>query len=72
MIRRATISALWFAAFFCLHELAWSLFGSPRLLGVAIGGLAAAFVWLDPLYLSHTEPTLRATPRALAPDLEAG
>ena len=48
MVRRITISALWFLAFFCLHELAWSVFGSPRMLGVAIGALAAAYVWLYP------------------------
>jgi len=53
MLRRTGISALWFVSIFCLHELAWSVAGSPRLLGVVLGALAAAFVWFDPLGQLH-------------------
>jgi hypothetical protein len=51
MFRRLAIAALWFVAFLCLHELAWSVFGSPRALGLAVGGLAAAFFYFDPARL---------------------
>jgi hypothetical protein len=54
-MRRILIAALWFFAFFCVHELAWSLFGSPRLLGVAVGAAAAAFILIDPVRLVRTE-----------------
>lgn len=48
MLRRMAIAALWFVSIFCLHELAWSLFGSPRMLGIVAGGLAAAVIFFDP------------------------
>jgi hypothetical protein len=48
-MKRAVIASLWFFAAFCLHELAWSIAGSPRLLGLAFGAAAAAFVLIDPL-----------------------
>lgn len=54
-MRRISIAALWFFAFFCAHELAWSVFGSPRLLGIAVGAAAAAFVLIDPLRIVRTE-----------------
>jgi hypothetical protein len=51
MVKRASISALWFFSFFCMSELAWSLAGSPRVLGVILGTAAAVFVAIDPLHL---------------------
>jgi hypothetical protein len=48
-MKRAIIASLWFLAAFCTHELAWSIAGSPRVLGLAIGAVAAAFVLIDPL-----------------------
>jgi hypothetical protein len=72
MLRRLTICALWFVAFFCLHELAWSVFGSPRMLGLVVGGLGAAFVWFDPLHLTRPASTARADARTLDPDFTRG
>lgn len=51
MFKRVVIATLWFAAFLCLHEIAWSVFGSPRVLGIAAGALAAAFVFFDPKHV---------------------
>jgi hypothetical protein len=51
MFRRLAIATLWFVSFLCLHELAWSVFGSPRVLGIVIGGAAAAFFYFDPARL---------------------
>jgi hypothetical protein len=59
MLRRTAISALWFFSILCMHELAWSLFGSPRVLGIILGGLAAAFVWFDPIAQFHASPRPR-------------
>jgi hypothetical protein len=53
MLRRTAVSALWFVSILCLHELAWSVAGSPRPLGIVLGALAAAFVWFDPLGQFH-------------------
>jgi hypothetical protein len=50
-MQRIAISLLWFAAFLCMHEIAWSLMGSPRELGVVLGLLAAAFVYFDPKHM---------------------
>lgn len=47
MFHRMAIASLWFASFLCLHEIAWSVFGSPRILGIIIGGVAAAFFYFD-------------------------
>ena len=67
-MRRISIAALWFFAFFCVHELAWSLFGSPRLLGVAVGAAAAAFILIDPIRLVRTErPTAPSVPSSAVP-----
>ena len=67
-MRRISIAALWFFAFFCVHELAWSLFGSPRLLGVAIGAGAALFVLIDPLRIVRAaRPTAPAVPASPVP-----
>lgn len=57
MIHRTAIAALWFVSFFCLHELAWSVFGSPRLLGILVGGVAAAFFYFDPFRLFAAAPS---------------
>ncbi|HET9345023.1 MAG TPA: hypothetical protein VFO05_04905 [Candidatus Limnocylindrales bacterium] len=54
-MRRALTAGLWFFAFFCVHELAWSFLGSPRLLGVAVGAAAAAFILIDPVKLIRAE-----------------
>jgi hypothetical protein len=70
MVRRLTISALWFVAFFCLHELAWSVFGSPRVLGLAIGCLAAAFVWVDPIRIVRPAATARPDGQRLEAGLD--
>jgi hypothetical protein len=51
MVNRFAISSLWFVSFLCVHELVWSLSGSPRLLGIVLGGSAAAFFWFDPFHL---------------------
>ena len=48
MFKRIVIATLWFAAFLCLHEIAWSVLGSPRAFGVVIGTAAAAFYFFDP------------------------
>lgn len=48
MFQRLAVAFLWFVSFLALHEIAWSLFGSPRVLGVVIGGAAAAFFYFDP------------------------
>ena len=50
-MKRAVVASLWFFAAFCMHELAWSLFESPRILGLAFGAAAAAFVLIDPLHM---------------------
>ncbi|HEX5014208.1 MAG TPA: hypothetical protein VFV72_08620 [Candidatus Limnocylindrales bacterium] len=50
-MRRALTASMWFVAFLCVHELAWSLFGSPRILGLAFGAAGAAFVLMDPVGL---------------------
>jgi len=56
MLRRTAVSALWFVSILCLHELAWSVAGSPRPLGIVLGALAAAFVWFDPFGQFHPSP----------------
>jgi len=53
------ISTLWFASFLCLHEIVWSVFGSPRILGIVIGCAAAAFFYFDPARLF----TVASSPR---------
>jgi hypothetical protein len=70
MLRRTAISALWFVSILLMHELAWSIFGSPRPLGPILGIVAASFVWLDPFGQFHTSrfPTLRVTAKPLVPD----
>jgi hypothetical protein len=55
-MRRLGIATLWFVAFLLFHELAWSVFGSPRVLGLAIGIAAAAFVIIDPLGIVDSRP----------------
>jgi hypothetical protein len=50
-MKRAVTAGLWFFAAFCVHELAWSIAGSPRVLGLVFGAAAAAFVLIDPLHL---------------------
>jgi hypothetical protein len=57
MLRRTAISALWFVSILLMHELAWSLFGSPRPLGPILGIVAASLVWLDPFGQFHSSPT---------------
>jgi hypothetical protein len=56
MLQRLAIAFLWFAAFLCMHEIAWSIFGSPRALGLVLGGLAASFVYFDPKRLFVSRP----------------
>jgi hypothetical protein len=65
MFQRLTITFLWFVAFFCLHEIAWSVFGSPRLLGIVAGALAAAFFFFDPkrVFVSQAGPAAQTTAR---------
>jgi hypothetical protein len=57
MVHRVGIASLWFVAFLCLHELAWSTVGSPRFLGIAFGVAAAAFVFFDPARLFAPSPS---------------
>ena len=53
MLRRTTVATLWFVSIFVAHELAWSITGSPRPLGVILGLIAATVVWIDPLKVFH-------------------
>jgi hypothetical protein len=53
MLRRTAVATLWFASVFLAHELAWSIAGSPRPLGVILGLIAATIVWIDPLKVFH-------------------
>ena len=61
-MKRAVIATLWFLAAFCMHELAWSLTGSPRILGVAFGAAAAAFVLIDPLHMLASSAAVAPKP----------
>ena len=45
-----------------MHELAWSLTGSPRILGVAFGAAAAAFVLIDPLHMLASSAAVAPKP----------
>jgi hypothetical protein len=56
MFSRAAIAILWFVSFACLHELLWSMFGSPRVLGIGVGLAAAAFYFFDLAGLFFTTP----------------
>jgi hypothetical protein len=47
-MKRVAAASLWFFAAFCVNELAWSMFDSPRILGLAFGAAATAFVLIDP------------------------
>jgi hypothetical protein len=53
MLRRTVVATLWFVSIFVAHELAWSIAGSPRQLGLILGVIAAAFIWIDPLRQFH-------------------
>jgi uncharacterized membrane protein AbrB (regulator of aidB expression) len=53
MLRRTTVASLWFVSIFVAHELAWSIAGSPRPLGLILGLIAATIVWIDPLRVFH-------------------
>jgi hypothetical protein len=71
MLRRTAISALWFVSILLVHELAWSVFGSPRPLGPILGIVAASFVWLDPFRQLHMSPSPRlrnVSAKRLVPD----
>jgi hypothetical protein len=59
-VRRIGIATLWFVAFLLFHELAWSVFESPRVLGLAVGAAAAAFVLMDPLGIVDRRPARTA------------
>jgi hypothetical protein len=50
---------LWFVSIFVAHELAWSIAGSPRPLGVILGLVAATIVWIDPLKQFHPRSPVR-------------
>lgn len=63
-MKRAVIASLWFIAAFCMHDLAWSIVGSPRILGLALGAVAAAFVLIDPLRMLAREAVDVPTPTA--------
>ena len=72
-MRRGVIALLWFLAFLCLHELVWSIVGSPRILGLAFGSAAAAFVLMDPLGMLRRGQDLDvATPAPMAPSIDPG
>lgn len=58
-MKRAAIAGLWFFAALCINELAWSIAGSPRLLGLALGAAAAAFVLIDPIQMLARTATVR-------------
>lgn len=51
MTKRAAAAVLWFAAMWVGYEIAWSLFGVPRIAGPILAGVLSAFVALDPLGL---------------------
>jgi hypothetical protein len=60
MFYRVAIAALWFVAFLSLHELAWSMFGSPRHLGIVAGAVGAALFYFDPARLFTVAPPKRS------------
>jgi hypothetical protein len=64
MLRRTGLAALWFVSILWLHELAWSVAGSPRPIGFLLAGFAAAVIWFDPLARFHPSPRLAANDRA--------
>lgn len=51
MTKRAAAAVLWFAAMWVGYEIAWSLFGVPRIAGPILAGTVSALVALDPLGL---------------------
>lgn len=53
MLRRTVVAMLWFVSIFIAHELAWSIAGSPRPMGVILGLIAATIIWIDPLKQFH-------------------
>jgi hypothetical protein len=55
-MKRVAAASLWFFAAFCVNELAWSMFESPRILGLAFGAAAAAFVLIDPFRMLTSAP----------------
>jgi hypothetical protein len=61
MLRRAGITGLWFLMVAFAHEIAWSVMGSPRPLGLVLAVAVAGFVWLDPTHLRH--PARQSRPR---------
>jgi len=61
-MKRAVVASLWFFAAFCMHELAWSIAGSPRVLGLAFGAAAAAFVLIDPQHMLAGASSVVARP----------
>lgn len=68
MTKRAAAAALWFAAMWVGYEIAWSLFGVPRVAGPILAGALSAFVALDPLGLfwprTSTEGASQGVPAA--------
>jgi hypothetical protein len=63
-MKRVAVASLWFFAAFCMNELAWSMFESPRILGLAFGAAAAAFVLIDPFRMLTSTPAVARTPVA--------
>lgn len=48
MTKRASAAALWFAAMWVGYEIAWSLFGVPRVAGPILAAAVSVFVALNP------------------------
>ena len=66
MEKRVIATALWFLAILFMYELAWSLFGVPRVIGPVLAGAAAAFVAFDPVHLFWPVREGSPTPRQVA------
>lgn len=69
MTKRAAAAVLWFTAMWVGYEIAWSIFGVPRLAGPILAGGLSAFVALDPLglfwpRLAGSESTAQSVPVA--------
>lgn len=62
MTKRSASALLWFAAMWVGYEIAWSLFGVPRIAGPIIAGTVSAFVALDPLGLFWPRVTDNESP----------
>jgi hypothetical protein len=59
-MKRLIAGPLWFLAFAFMYELLWSVAGVPRVVGPALGLVAAVTVWIDPLHWFWSAPPSRS------------